>query len=135
MDVLSIGNARLIQVPQVLRRHLVIELDEDRASKQSRAVATATPESHRPELKPSTPDSPPSLAERLQAQREQIFKAISIVECCKNATATLLEVNDSEFMIPAFEAVCDLLDTSAGELGRIIDECASRGRSQGHGAK
>lgn len=106
-----------------------------RAPKQSRALAADTPESYRPEPRPSVPDSPPSLAERLQAEREQIFKAISIVECCKNATATLLEVNDSEYMIPAFEAVCDLLDTSATELGRIVDECAGRGRLQRHGAE
>jgi capsular polysaccharide biosynthesis protein len=103
-----------------------------RVPRQSRALAAAAPESHRPELKPSALDGPPSLAERLQAERKQIFKAISIVECCKNATATLLEVNDSEYMIPAFEAVCDLLDTSATELGRIVDECAGRGRPQGH---
>lgn len=106
-----------------------------RAPRQSRALAADTPESRRPEPQSSALDSPPSLAERLQAEREQIFKAISIVESCKNATATLLEVNDSEYMIPAFEAVCDLLDTSAGELERIIDECATRGSSQGHGAK
>lgn len=106
-----------------------------RAPKQLRDLAAAAPESHRPELKPPALESPPSLAERLQAEREQIFKAISIVECCKNATATLLEVNDSEYMIPAFEAICDLLDTSATELGRIVDECAGRGRSQRHGAE
>jgi hypothetical protein len=75
------------------------------------------------------------IAERLQSERKQIFKAISIVECCKNATATLLEVNDSEYMIPAFEAVCDLLDTSAMELGRIVDECTGRGRPRGHGVE
>ena len=31
---------------------------------------------------------------------------MSIVECCKFATATLLAVDDSEYMIPAFEAIC-----------------------------
>lgn len=106
-----------------------------RAAKQSRALAADTPESKRPELKPLAIDSPPSLAERLQAERAQIFKAISIVECCKSATATLLEVNNSEYMIPAFEAVCDLLDASVTELGRIVDECAGRGRPQGHGVE
>lgn len=106
-----------------------------RAPKQSRASSADTPESKRPELKPLALDSPPSLAKRLQAERAQIFKAMSIVECCKNATATLLKVNDSEYMIPAFEAICDLLDTSADELGRIVDECAGRSRSQGLGAE
>ena len=101
-----------------------------RAPKQPRALAANTPESQERKPKPSVLDGMPSLAERLQTERAQIFKAISIIDCCKNATATLLEVNDSEYMIPAFEAVCDLLDTSAMELGRMVDECAGRARSQ-----
>jgi hypothetical protein len=105
------------------------------APTQSRAPATVAPESHQPALKLSVQDSSSSIAERLQAERKQIFKAISIVECCKNTTATLLEVNDFEYMIPAFEAVCDLLDTSVMQLGRIVDECAGSGRPQGHGAE
>lgn len=108
---------------------------QTRAPKQSRALAADTPESHRPKPQPSALDGAPSLAERLQAEREQIFKAISIVECCRNATATLLEVNDLEYMIPAFEAVCDLLDTSVMELGRIVDECAGRGPPRGQGVE
>lgn len=71
-------------------------------------------------------EDPPSLAERVRAQREQLFKAMSIVECCKFATATLLAVDDSEYMIPAFEAICDLIDSSTEELERIASECASR---------
>lgn len=70
-------------------------------------------------------DSPPSLAERVQAQRDQLFKAMSIIECCKFATATLLAVDDFEYMIPAFEAICDLIDTSAEELEKIASECAN----------
>lgn len=105
------------------------------APTQSRAPATAALESHQPALKLPVQDSLSAIAERLQAERKQIFKAISIVECCKNATATLLEVNDSEYMIPAFEAVCDLLDTSAMELGRIVDECTGRGRPRGQGVE
>lgn len=72
--------------------------------------------------------SPVSLAERVQALREQLFKAISIVECCKFATATLLEVEDSEYMVPAFEAICDLLDTSAEELEEIAFSVRARHR-------
>ncbi len=67
-------------------------------------------------------DSVASLADRIQAEREQLFKALAIVECCKYASATLLELSDFEFMVPVFEAVCDLLNTSAGELGRIADD-------------
>ena len=69
-------------------------------------------------------DSPPSLAARVQAQRDQLFKAMSIVECCKFATATLLAVDDSEYMIPAFDAICDLIDASTEELEKIASECA-----------
>ena len=67
-------------------------------------------------------DSVASLADRIQAEREQLFKALAIVECCKYASATLLELGDFEFMVPVFEAVCDLLNTSAGELGSIADD-------------
>ena len=47
------------------------------------------------------------------------MKALSIIECCKYASATLLDVDDSEYMVPAFETVHDLLNTSAEELERI----------------
>lgn len=75
----------------------------------------------------------PSLEERLQAERDRLFKAISIIECCKYATACLMHMSDSEYMVPAFEAACELLDTSAEELGRIVDERAGRGRSRRKG--
>jgi hypothetical protein len=68
-------------------------------------------------------DTAPSLAERVHVEREQIFKALSIVECCRLATATLLEGGDTECMIPAFEAVCDLLNDAAEELEGIASEC------------
>ncbi len=83
-------------------------------------------QSQEPGSRSSGLDSVPSLAERLQAQREQLFKAMAIVECCKYASATLYEVDDSEYMVPAFDTVCDLLDTSAGELERIASECRDR---------
>ena len=111
------------------------ETSQAHAPTESRAPATVAPGSHQPAPKLPAQHSLSAIAERLQAERKQIFKAMSIIECCKNATATLLEVNDSEYMIPAFEAVCDLLDTSADELGRIVDECASHSRSQGPAAE
>jgi hypothetical protein len=64
-------------------------------------------------------DRAPSLVERVEAQRVQLMKALSIVECCKYASATLLDVDDSEYMVPAFETVHDLLNSSAEELERI----------------
>lgn len=63
--------------------------------------------------------SAPLLVERIEAQRVQIMKALSIIECCKNASATLLHVDDSEYMVPAFETVNDLLNMSAEELEHI----------------
>ncbi|HKQ82288.1 MAG TPA: hypothetical protein VJS42_08850 [Steroidobacteraceae bacterium] len=90
---------------------------------QTAKDSSAPAELHGPERTSTAQGSQPSLAERLQVERKQLFKAISIIECCKNATATLLEVNDSEYMIPAFEAVCDLLDLSAVELERIVADC------------
>ena len=68
-------------------------------------------------------DSGRSFAKRVNAQREQLFKAMSIVECCKYASATLYNVDDSEYMVPAFDVVCDLLDASVGELELIASEC------------
>lgn len=70
-------------------------------------------------------DSSLSLAERIQAQREQLFKVISIVQCCRNAMATKLLTDDLEYMIPAFEAVCELVDSAAGELDCIAYTCRS----------
>lgn len=68
-------------------------------------------------------DAAPSLAERVEAERERIFKAVSIVQCCWYAIVTKWDVDDPEYMIPAFEAVCDLLDTAAQELERIAVAC------------
>lgn len=97
-----------------------------RPSKASRAAAPAS--KRRAETTEDNPrvtprDAAPSLAERVQVEREQIFKALSIVECCRFATTTLLEVGDTECMIPAFEAVCDLLNDSAEKLERIASAC------------
>lgn len=101
------------------------------AAKQTHASSrsqAAVPKSEqgaesRPAPRVSPLDAVPSLAERVQLEREQLFKAISIVECCRFATATLLEVSDSEYMTPAFEVVRDLLNDSATELEGIASEC------------
>lgn len=99
-----------------------------RASQEPEAATEPQPEQpHESEPRPSALDSAPSLAERVQAQREQLYKAISIVECCKYASATLYAVDDSEYMVPAFDTICDLLDTSAGELEQIASECEDLG--------
>lgn len=96
---------------------------KQRPASEEPAAATEPEPTHEPEPRPLALDGAPSLAERVQAQREQLYKAMSIVECCKYASATLYAVDDSEYMVPAFDAVCDLLDTMAGELERIASEC------------
>jgi hypothetical protein len=71
-----------------------------------------------------------SLAERLQAQRRQLFKAISIVECCKYASATKFAVDDLEYMAFAFDAINDLLNSTAGELEGIASCVGSEDPAQ-----
>ncbi|MGC3980075.1 MAG: hypothetical protein QM808_02315 [Steroidobacteraceae bacterium] len=65
------------------------------------------------------------LSDRIQNEREQLFKAISIVECCKYASATLLEVDSLEYMDGVFEVLHDLLNSAAGELGCIAEACGA----------
>lgn len=109
-------------VAKASRRHSV---KQKHASQEPEAAASPQPKQQpgELELRSSALDSEPSLAERVQAEREQLFKAISIVECCKFASATLLYVDDSEYMVPAFDTSCDLLKTSARALERIASEC------------
>lgn len=64
----------------------------------------------------------PPLHERLQRQRDQLFKATSMLDCCRYATASKLKYDDLEFMAHALLAISDLVDETAGELGVIIDE-------------
>jgi len=97
----------------------------NRRSRQSRVSPTATPKTTQlPELSQVSPlDAFASLSERVQAERDRLFKALSIVECCRFATATKFEVNDSEYMAPAFEAICDLLNASVEELELVASAC------------
>jgi hypothetical protein len=62
-----------------------------------------------------------TLDARVQAQREQIFKAMSILECCKLATASLYEQQNQESMVPALAAAYELLDA----VGWALDDVAS----------
>lgn len=57
-----------------------------------------------------------SLAERVQAEREQLFKVIGIVELCRLAAVTSLDITDPEYMVPAFETIRDQLNTAAERL-------------------
>lgn len=78
-------------------------------------------ESTQPRVSPS--DTAPSLDKRVEAERQRLFKALSIVECCRLATASLYEIEDSEYMVPAFEVICDLLTHTVDELECIASQC------------
>jgi hypothetical protein len=97
-----------------------------RPSRESRAATQESKQSAEPHKSTppvSTPDAAHSLAERVEAERERIFKAVSIVLCCWYAMVTKWDVDDHEYMIPAFETVCDLLNDAAEELEGIASAC------------
>lgn len=95
------------------------------ARRQRRIRPERTPSTDLPPLAiPATAlDAGPSLAERVEKERGQIFKALSIVECCWYATVTRWVVDDQEYMIPAFKVACDLLNDTAEALETIASEC------------
>lgn len=99
----------------------------------SRKSRVTTPRSKRSAKKRNnTPpvtalDAAPSLTERVEAERERICKAVSIILCCWYAMVTKWEVDDHEYMIPAFETVCDLLNDAAEELEGIASACEKLG--------
>lgn len=68
--------------------------------------------------RPKTPQvSVPSLAARVAEERARLFKAASIIACCRLACATLLDQGgDREVMTDALQAAYDLIDATAGEL-------------------
>lgn len=70
-----------------------------------------------------------SLADRIQAEREQLFKAMSLVECCKYASASLLDVEATDSLVGVYELLYDVLDSAAGGLGCIIEECRLKSSS------
>lgn len=96
-------------------------------SRESRAAMHESEQ--RADPRESTPppvtalDAAPSLAERVELERERIFKAVSIVLCCWYAMVTKWNVDDHEYMIPAFEVICDLLNDAAEELEGIASAC------------
>ena len=75
--------------------------------------------------RPKTPQvSASSLAEHLAEKRARLFKAASIIACCRLACATLLDQGgDREVMTDALQAAYDLIDATAGELEAIGGKC------------
>jgi hypothetical protein len=65
------------------------------------------------------------LAERLQIERKQIFKAMGIVSCCRYASDSMLVAHDDTpepTLIDALQAAYDVLDDVADELQLLIEE-------------
>jgi len=83
--------------------------------------ASAIPRKHTPQISPVDPST--SIAERVEAERERIFRAVSIVLCCWHAMVTKWNVDNHEYMIPAFKTVCDLLNDATDELEGIASAC------------
>ncbi len=58
------------------------------------------------------------MAEQVDAERERVFKAISIIACCRLACASKF-VYHPQVMTDALQAAHDILDEAAGELEMI----------------
>jgi hypothetical protein len=73
---------------------------------------------------PGEPQVP--LHERIQRQREQLFKVSSMLDCCRYASASKLAYEDLEFMSHTLHGISALVNETAGELGVIVDELEVR---------
>lgn len=67
---------------------------------------------------PATRQTPAiSLAQHVTIERERLFKAMSIIACCRLACASLLDQGGSmELMTDALQAAYDLVDLAAEGL-------------------
>lgn len=65
------------------------------------------------------------LAERIQAQRKEMFKAMAIIDCCRFGSDSMLggEDEDRPDIATALSGVYDMLNTAASELGVIAESC------------
>jgi hypothetical protein len=74
----------------------------------------ASREAGEPPAKAALADDRP---ERQERAREQLFKAMSIVACCRLACASSLdEDGDAEVMVDALQAAHDFIDVAAAAL-------------------
>ncbi|MGH8317786.1 MAG: hypothetical protein ACRD3O_00280 [Terriglobia bacterium] len=73
----------------------------------------------RPRPKTSQPAAP-SPAEQSNDSRDHLFKALSIIACCRLACASLLDQGGNlEVMTDALQAAYDLIDATAEELEAV----------------
>lgn len=68
--------------------------------------------------RPKTPQKPVNaLAQHVKAERDRLFKAMSIIACCRLACASLLDQGGNlELMADALQAAYDLVDATADGL-------------------
>jgi len=64
----------------------------------------------------------PSLAERLQAERERLFGAMSIINAVAASAQSVEAEGDPELGVDALRVAHDLVDRVASELEAIADE-------------
>lgn len=71
--------------------------------------------------RPKTPQRPAiALAQHVNVERDRLFKAMSIIACCRLACASLLDQGDSlELMTDVLQAAYDLVDVAAEGLEGI----------------
>lgn len=69
------------------------------------------------------------LRARLEKQSERLFRACSIVEACFRASASLYPPKDPEFMVPALEAVQEMIGDVAGEIDEIAEDLPPKRRA------
>lgn len=63
-----------------------------------------------------------SLTKRVDVARGSVFKAMSIVACCRLASASLITNGDPEVGVEALQTAYDLLGDAADEMEAIQDE-------------
>lgn len=70
--------------------------------------------------RPKRPQRPAIAARHVNVERERLFKAMSIIACCRLACASLLDQGGNlELMADALQAAYDLVDATAGGLEAI----------------
>lgn len=78
--------------------------------------------------RPKTAQRPAiALAQHVNIERDRLFKAMSIIACCRLACASLLDQGGNlELMADALQAAYDLVDATTGALEVIAAEGVTR---------
>jgi hypothetical protein len=78
------------------------------------------PKPSAPESKPGAGATEPGDCSEPPGPRDQLFKAMSIIACCRLSCASLLDVDgDPEVMTDALQAAYDLIDAAAAAIEGI----------------